>query len=184
MPGKTRDEKIDEMIAKDEIRDLALTYSRAVDRKDFVLLGQLYFPDAGDEHGGNTTGTAKEFIELMPGWTEKTLVLAHNITNHLIKVDGDYAEGEVYALAYCVNDVGEGKQSGFLQGVRYLDKYRRKNGIWKFAHRRVVTDYLLRSDPPPAELEGAPEILGMRIGASDANDHSYGFFSLLQRGVR
>ena len=85
---------LDEIIAKEQIRDLVLAYCRAIDRKDFELLSQLYHPGAGDEHGCNPSGTAQEFFEILPGMMEAAEVLQHNITNHFIKVDGEYAEGE------------------------------------------------------------------------------------------
>lgn len=174
---------LEDIIAKEQIRNLVLAYCRAIDRKDFDLLGSLYLSGAGDEHGCNPSGTAEEFLAILPGMMTAAKVLQHNITNHAIKVDGDYAEGEAYLAAYHIVDAGNGESYAFLQGARYLDKYARVDGVWKFSHRRVVTDYFQRFDRAPDELDKAPEIRGMLMGSSSGEDNSYGYFRLFQRGA-
>lgn len=183
MTDAERMKALDTIIAKEEIRDLVLAYCRAIDRKDYDLLSQLYHPGAGDEHGCNPTGTAQEFFEVLPGLMEVSDVLQHNITNHFIKVDGDYAEGEAYLVAHTVVNMNE-HYYAFLQGARYLDKYERRNGVWKFAHRRVVTDWLQRHSQEPGDIATAPELLGMRLGSSSAEDNSYEYFKLFKRSER
>jgi hypothetical protein len=174
---------LDTLIAKDQIRDLVLAYCRAIDRKDFDLLRQLYHPGAGDEHGSNPSGTAEEFFAILPPMMEVAETLQHNITNHYIKVDGDYAEGEAYLVAHTVVRMND-QHYAFLQGARYLDKYERRDGVWKFSHRRVVADWLQRYGVPPADLATAPEIPGMLPGSSGGDDNSYGYFRLFRRAER
>lgn len=182
MNDAERNKAMVDIIAKEQIRDLVLAYCRAIDRKDFSLLASLYHEGAGDEHGCNPSGTAAEFFAVLPGMMESAKVLQHNITNHFIKVDGDYGEGEAYLAGYHIVDSGDGKPYAFLQGARYLDKYTKVNGVWKFAHRRVVTDYFQRFSLAPDDLASAPEIQGMLVGSSSGDDNSYGYFSLFKRG--
>lgn len=172
-----------ELIAKDQIRDLVLTYCRAIDRKDYVLLEQLYHPGAGDEHGCNPSGTAREFFDILPGMMTVSEVLQHNITNHLIKVNGDYAEGEAYLVAHTLVDMDD-QRYAFLMGARYLDKYERRDGVWKFSHRRVVSDWLQRFSQAPADTITAPELGGMQPGSCSETDSSYAYFELFKRGAR
>ncbi|MAT50457.1 MAG: hypothetical protein CMK32_04650 [Porticoccaceae bacterium] len=172
---------LDTLIAKEQIRDLVYTYCRAIDRKDFDLLHQLYHPGAGDEHGCNPSGTAKEFFEILPDMMVAAEALQHNITNLLIKVEGDYAEGEAYLMAHTVVNFG-GEHYGILHGGRYLDKYERRNGVWKFTHRRVVADWLQKYGVPPCDITNSPEIPNMQPGSAGADDTSYGYFRLFKRG--
>ena len=46
---------VEELLAKQEIRDVLMRYSRAIDRMDSELLASVYHPGA-DEHGGSSTG--------------------------------------------------------------------------------------------------------------------------------
>lgn len=170
------------LAAKEEIRDLVLAYSRAIDRKDFDLLETLYDIGAGDEHGCNPSGTAEEFFKIMRSSSGPALTLQHSITNHSIKVDGDRGEGEVYLIGSHVIARDDGSTYMFLLGARYLDRYIRREGEWKFADRLVVADWCKHFESE--DLADAPEIAGMRHGRSSGDDPSYGYFTLIRRGSR
>jgi hypothetical protein len=141
------------LIAKEEIRELALLYSRGVDRKDAALLRSLYTEDATDTHGDTFDGPAEAYVQFLEKSFPYMRYSGHHVCNHLISVDGDQGQGEVYALAY---HVIPDRQGGWLEDfmcVRYLDHYRRVDGFWRFA-KRVVT-YDLRSRRPYSESEQA-----------------------------
>ncbi len=56
---------LETLIAKEEIRELAMLYSRGVDRKDGALLRTLYTKDATDTHGDTFDGGAKEYVDFL-----------------------------------------------------------------------------------------------------------------------
>jgi hypothetical protein len=164
------------LTAKDEIRELALLYSRGVDRKDIELLRTLYAKDATDHHGKHFNGSAEDYLQFLEQAFPHMRMSGHFICNHLISVDGDHGEGEVYALAYHIIPDGKG---GFVEdfaGVRYIDRYRKENGRWLFASRVVSFD--MRSVRPVPAPEGA--------APSPAGDPSYTALSsrLFARGPR
>jgi SnoaL-like domain len=70
-------------------------------------------------------------------------------------VDGDEGEGEVYAIAYHIIPDREGGWTEDFGCVRYLDRYRREAGRWRFA-QRVVTYDLRRQRPFPKGAEPTP----------------------------
>jgi ketosteroid isomerase-like protein len=139
------------LLAKDEIRELALLYSRGVDRKDGALLRTLYTDDATDTHGDTFDGRAEDYVQFLERAFPYMHYSGHHVCNHLIAVDGDLAEGEIYALAYHVIPDGKGGLQEDFMCVRYIDRYRRDEGRWRFA-QRVVT-YDLRSRRPIAATE-------------------------------
>jgi len=140
------------LIAKDEIRELALLYSRGVDRKDIELLRTLYTQDGTDNHGKHYNGDAQGYLRFLEKSFPHMRYSGHHICNHLVSVDGDTGEGEVYAIAYHLIPDGKGGYVEDLMTVRYVDRYRKENGRWLFASRVVSFD--LRSIRPVATPEG------------------------------
>jgi len=138
------------LLAKDAIRELALLYSRGVDRKDGALLRTLYTRDATDTHGDTFDGPADAYVDFLERSFPYMRYSGHHICNHLIAVAGDRAEGEVYALAFHVIPDGKGGWQEDLMAVRYLDHYRKEDGRWKFAKRVVTYDYKAPRRPVPA----------------------------------
>ncbi len=135
------------LIAKEAIRDLVLLYSRAVDRKDIALLRDLYTADATDDHGDSFTGPADAYCDFIEQSLPHMRYSGHHVCNHLISVDGESGEGEVYAMAWHVIPDGAGGWIEDFMCVRYIDTYARQgDGQWRFA-KRVVT-YDMRSQRP------------------------------------
>lgn len=129
------------LIAKDEIRELALLYSRGVDRKDGPLLRTLYTQDATDTHGDTFDGTAKDYVDFLERSFPYMPYSGHHVCNHLISVNGDTGDGEVYAIAYHIIPDGKGGWLEDLMSVRYIDNYRKEeDGRWRFAKRVVTYD--------------------------------------------
>ena len=165
------------LIAKDEIRELAMLYSRGVDRKDGALLRTLYTKDATDTHGDTFDGPAGEYVEFLERSFPYMRYSGHHICNHLISVNGNDAEGEIYALAYHLIPDQKGGWLEDFMCVRYIDSYRKEeDGRWRFA-KRVVT-YDLRSRRPVEAPEGA--------APDPADDPSYAALAsrLFARGPR
>ena len=148
-----------ELMAKEEIRELALLYSRGVDRKDPAVLRTLYTADATDTHGDTFDGPADKYVDFLEQAFPYMRYSGHHICNHLISVDGDEGEGEVYALAYHVIPDGNDGWQEDLMCVRYLDDYRRESdGRWRFARRVVTYDMRNRRpiSPPDAITDDDP----------------------------
>jgi hypothetical protein len=127
------------VIAKQEIYDTLMRYCRAIDRCDEALLRTVYHSDATDDHGV-FSGSASEFCS----WVMKVVpiyrITQHCVTNVLIEVTGDNAHSEAYFWAYQRAEDGGEKRDEFVGG-RYIDRFERREGHWKIAHRRVVFDW-------------------------------------------
>jgi len=150
------------MIAKDKIRELALLYCRGVDRKDAELLRELYTEDATDTHGDTFDGDAESFVQFLEQSFPYVTYSGHHVCNHTIDVQGDTAEGEVYALAYHIFPDGKGGYMEDFMCVRYLDHYRYCNDKrWRFAKR--VVSYDIRKQGPTHVLlpEGSDPTLNV-----------------------
>jgi ketosteroid isomerase-like protein len=134
---------LQQLIDKEAIRELVHLYSRAVDRKDVSLLRDLYTADATDSHGDSFDGGAKEYCDFIEASLPYMPYSGHHVCNHLISVEGNEGNGEVYALAYHI--IPDREANGALvedfMCVRYIDNYRREaDGKWRFAKRVVTYD--------------------------------------------
>ena len=170
---------LQELLDREAIRELVHAYCRAVDRRDFAWLRTLYHPDAIDDHTPYFNGPASEFIDQLPQIMAVNRVTSHQVTNLLVALDGDRAEGEVGVLAYHLMDTEQGPVD-FLVGGRYLDHYVRSGRGWQFMRRKIVLDWSERKpsgfDPAVARSHGAV------LGEAGAADPSYGYFRLFPRG--
>lgn len=129
-----------QLVAKDEIRELAQLYARGIDRKDMGLLRTLYTDDAVDNHGAYYSGPVEGYFAFLDMSLPHMHIGSHNICNHLISVDGDRATGEVYAIAWHLVPDGKGGLAHDVQSVRYVDNHRKEAGRWLFARRDVTFD--------------------------------------------
>lgn len=180
---QSREAKLQELLDKQEIMELIHTYCNAMDRHDQEKVRALYHDDALDDHASFSRGLAKDFIDQLPRIQEPMAILHHNVTTVNLKLDGDYAEGEVYLIAYHNIRKDEGGTFDLLIGGRYFDKYEKRDGVWKFAHRSVVVDWANVHDPSIVDLEH-PALEGSYIGKPGPEDPSYRFFSLFGFGQR
>jgi ketosteroid isomerase-like protein len=170
------------LLDKQAIRELLAAYFNAADRHDNEKMRSLYHEDAIDDHGVFFKGLAMEFVDKLPEIQVPMEILHHNMTTANIKVEGDYAEGEIYVLAFH-KVKGENGSFDLLIGGRYFDKYEKRDGVWKFAHKAVVADWATVTDPSAVDLLH-PLLEGSYIGKPGEADPSYDFFTLLRRGER
>lgn len=167
------------LLDKQAITELVHAYCAASDRRDLGALRELYHDDAVDDHGAFFKGPAMDFIDALPQIQAPMRRLHHNVTTVNIALDGDYAEGEIYVLAFHQVET-DGEPLDLLIGGRYLDRYERRGGRWKFSERAVLADWATVTQPSAVRLDH-PLIEGSHIGRADAADPGYGFFRLLRR---
>lgn len=180
------DKIVAELAAKDAIRNLVLLYSRAIDRKDYDLVRSLYAADATDTHGARHFATMDEFIEalreVVPGQRDGS----HIVGNHLIAVEGDEAEGEVYVVA-CHLVEEEGNWRELIMRLRYIDRYRKEDERWRFAARTVIFDHTaVRPVAGPqgdAESTADPATLSSAATSSRGGSASLAHASIERRPV-
>ncbi len=143
--SKTRDQLIDELLARDAIRDVILRFARGLDRLDWQSVRDCYWDDAHDDHGP-FEGAPDEFVawgrEFLPSWTEST---SHLILNCLIDVDGDTAHAETYSIG-CHRAIDDDAPYDLFTQIRYLDRFERRHGQWRIADRVLAWDWT-RKDP-------------------------------------
>ena len=160
------------------IHDVIVRYCRGVDRSDADLVASAFHDDAIDNHFGvvlpfrEAIGTLK--AARSGGPPSKTTSM-HNLCNVLIELDGDIARCESYVTVVVRVPQERGVAIDWMHAGRYVDRFERRNGEWRIAHRTVVYD-LERFDkvaPAPEGLSQARYLDNAIRGKRGRGDFSY-----------
>lgn len=138
---------IDDLLAREGIRDLVARYNSYGDSGRFEPLFALFADDAGMEIGNagevptvyDGLESVKQIFTGARGRVQEQLAtgdrtyLRHFTATHQIDLlDADSAIGRCYFAVIM--------QHGLDHWGRYIDRYVRIEGTWKFQHRRVHVD--------------------------------------------
>mgnify|MGYP001815772496 CR=1 FL=1 len=137
-------DRIDAYLAKQEIYELCCRYMRGLDRHAPKLMLDLFWEDGWCEYGFYNSAP-REFIDFCMSALKGHVANQHLIGNVLIEIEGSEAFGEVYFQAYH-KLAGETGFEDLIIAGRYLDRYERRDDVWKFAYRSEVVDWS-RSQP-------------------------------------
>jgi len=159
---------IEELLAKQEITDLVGNYMRGLDRLDKPLLRSTFFDNAETDYGF-FQGGPDGFCDMAMNALREHLANHHMIGQVLIELDGDTAYGEVYFQAFH-RIVTQGEERDLFIAGRYVDRYEKREGVWKIAFRSEVNDWA-RNDPATDDyFTATPDSLR---GARKPDDASY-----------
>ena len=132
------DVTLQELVNRQEITDLLIRYSTALDTRDWPLLQSCFTPDGivdygdyGGEHDPAST------VAHCRGGLEGLDVNQHLIANVAINLDGDRATAVCYVHAQHTLNGADGGDN-FMIGGQYRDRLIRTADGWRFAHRSLV----------------------------------------------
>lgn len=134
---------LDELIARESIRELAAAYAHAADGGRFDAMVALFTPDGSLQVDDRTPLVGPDTIRGFVGGTQQSVqataavttrgYIRHNVTSHTITLDGpDDAHGAAYFFVVT--------ERGPDHWGRYRDVYVRRDGRWLFASRTVRVD--------------------------------------------
>lgn len=165
---------IQALIDKQAITDVINLYLRGADRADADLIAAAYHPDAIEDHGGVYNGPATDYVALMAKMLPKAGIMNHLATNLVIELDGDVAHAEHYILAFA-RMKKDGEKFDTLTLARAIDRFERRDGAWKIAHRQLVWEW--NHEMPLAETWGRgtmfPAGTELVMGAKKPDDLIY-----------
>lgn len=165
-------EKLQTMLAKEEIREKINNYSRSMDRIDRELGYSLFSEDSYMDYGDWYTGSGPGFIDVVCDFhTAYATAHQHHMTNITIEVNGDEAASETYVDMVMRLPGEDGTVVAQNVHGRYFDKWVLENGEWLMKFRTFVRD--LGEEAPIA-----PEAdMGSTGGSREKNDYSYTLFA-------
>jgi len=134
------------------IRQLKAAYFRAIDTKDWDLLGSLFTEDGVLDAGGGPRQGPAEIVRVLSKALDDVSTVHHGHTSE-ITVTGDGTATGVWAmddrLEWGWESASAGAAVGFHGAGHYRDTYRRGDDGWRFEH---VVLSRLRVDPLPGGM--------------------------------
>jgi len=137
------EKKLDELMSREQIRDVLYRYTRYIDRFDVDELRKCYHADADDIHWNSFIGNAHAFAGHIIKEMQNLKFLVHEVTNPLIELDGERAFVEARYTSRVRIDFAGAAEGEWVESIahgRYLDIFERRAGVWKIAHRRLAQD--------------------------------------------
>lgn len=162
-PENDTAKRLDVIESRQQIGDVLNRYARGWDRLDEDALRSCFFADAQHQHGG-FKGLSQDFITKALPSVAKVKGTSHRITNITIELAGDKAVSECYFASHHrrMNKAGTDEEDWFLSG-RYLDRFERRDGVWKIAARRGLNEAERLEPRADVTLATAPaDALGKR----------------------
>lgn len=167
-------QKIQEMLDKQAVAEVMMTYCRALDHLNEDLLRTVFHPDSKHAHGfkgpSSTTDGSPDFVAYALGVLRAYHRTHHHLGNIFIEIDGDVAFTEAYFTAFhrmrakgdplAASNAFDTEMDYFVAG-RYLDRMEKRNGEWKITHRTGLTDWIRTEPPSSSDMASMPaDMLG------------------------
>ncbi|MBW8812815.1 MAG: nuclear transport factor 2 family protein [Caulobacterales bacterium] len=139
------DALLDQLKSRAEITEVVLAYVRGIDRCDEALLRSCFHPDARHKHGG-FEGLSSDFCGRAMEICRGVVSTHHQLGPVSIDLRGEIAFTETYFTAHHrfgpTPPAGGRAHEDRFMGGRYIDRFERRDGVWKIAQRTGVNDWL------------------------------------------
>jgi hypothetical protein len=160
------------LLDRQAITDVLTRYCAGVDRLDAELIAGCYHADGRDDHGV-FEGLGSEFAVHVVEVLRRHAAATHHQIGQVDIVFGDgtppvVARAESYVLAFHRLDGQDGTELESFGG-RYVDRFERRDGVWRIADRRVLPHWNARG--PIKEFFPRD---AFDFGARDRTDPRYG----------
>ena len=188
---------ITELCDHEEIRQVMYTFFRAADRRDVALARTTFWEDGHCESNAPGEAPSRWMPSLLnpeasASFERNFETTMHYMMNMVIRVDGDTASAETYAIAYHVvpanrdSIISVAGETRFAElgndaarryelsvGIRYNSLFEKRDGMWRIRIHRYIVEWTKFA---PYEGVAANEGISafMRLtGARDRSDASY-----------
>jgi hypothetical protein len=152
---------LDTLQSKQEIYELSCTYMRGQDRLDPDAHRSVFWDDAWCSYG-IYEGGPDGFVEFAQNALRGHASNQHMIGQVQIELAGDEAFGEVYYQAFHRITAADGSPRDLFVSGRYVDRYERRDGVWKMAYRSELVDWVREGPAADEWFRGSAMIPGAR----------------------
>lgn len=121
---------------------LAYRYAQAVDRRDADALVSVFTEDGIIARPGSVWQGHEKLRGIIARLNTMYGTTLHTVRNQTATIDGENAEGETYCVAMHILNSTDGKRTRMDMGIRYQDRFVRQDGVWRFARRELIVDWI------------------------------------------
>ena len=121
---------------------LAELYARAVDRRDADALVSLFTEDGIIERPGSVWQGHEKLRGIIARLNTLYASTFLTVRNQTTVIDGTTAQAETYSVAMHILNSAEGDRKRMDMGIRYQDSFVRQDGVWLFAKRELIVDWV------------------------------------------
>jgi hypothetical protein len=165
---------LDQLNSRAEITEVVIRYCRGVDRCDEAMLRACFHPDARHRHG-SFEGFSADFCTYALTLVQQVEFTHHQLGPVSIELDGDVAHVETYFTALhrfgAVPPPGGQPHEDRFSGGRYVDRFERRDGAWRIAERRGISEWMCYEATSDRGFYDAP---ADQRGQRDRTDPVYG----------
>ena len=132
-----------------EIRGLVARYAIAVSTRDEAAWSETWAEDGVWELFGSPLAGRDTIVNTWRAAMGTFKFVLQLVLGGYVEIDGDTATG-----CFTMSEIGDSDRAGKMQMVAlYHDQYRRVDGSWRFAHRRLQVLY---QGPPDLSGQAFP----------------------------
>ena len=135
------EEDVQILVSRQEIQEVLCNYCRGLDRMDKELAYSVWHDDGTALYHDMYEGTGHGFVDWVWEAHARMERHSHQITNSLVKTEGDSATSETYVtvVLWTMQD-DAGQQQEIIGRGRYLDTWSKRLGRWGIDHREHILD--------------------------------------------
>lgn len=161
--------RMDRLLERQDILDCLTRFSRGMDRFDRALFLSAFHEDATIAAGSFVGGPAALYDWASVLHEAGQVATQHNLLNFSAEIDGDTAHTETYYLFAGRNR----DESNWVAGGRYLNRFDRRNGVWRIAVMTNVIEWSGMVPTMPLPFADVPDIHGNGASSRSKDDPSY-----------
>ena len=162
--------ELQELASRLAISEILALHCRGVDRADVATLIDCYWPDATTAYGSDPV-PAIPFCEQLAQSIKAFERTHHMVSNIICEFGSNEAKVESTLVAFHYLNGKNGDDSEMTYLGRYLDRFERRNNVWKIKHREPVMSW---SQNTPASHDAShPALSALRKSARFPEDLIY-----------
>lgn len=168
-PHASRDDAIDSMLGKQDIREALQRFCRGMDRFDREAFLSAFWEDATIAAGPFVGSPAQCWDWAVPMHEEGQILTQHTLQQSNIDIDGAQAHVETYYQFIARNR----DESLVLAGGRYLDRFAKRDSGWRIEVRTNLIEWASMPNPIPIPFADIEDAARNGLSSRDKSDPSY-----------